>query len=203
MGNIILHSGQYFTPLLRILGLISLILPSGAPQAADSWDVEGANGVLYVYGTLTESACRLEMDSLRQDIRLEDTGTGRLHHKGDSGTPVMFRIGFKDCIRSDTVTDERTGKEIGAYHQPIVSVRFSGPRDVNSPELFSLNGVSGLGLRIADKTGNDIRAGSRGVPLVLDRGQDSLYYTVAAVRTSDPLVAGNFYAAVDFNLSYD
>lgn len=54
------------------MGGLALMLPLLLPKAvaADNWQVEGANGVLQVRGALTESACRLEMTSARQDIWL-------------------------------------------------------------------------------------------------------------------------------------
>ncbi len=52
------------------LGLTALLWLLPAANAVDNWDVDGANGVLYISGALTESACRLEMDSARQDISL-------------------------------------------------------------------------------------------------------------------------------------
>ncbi|OUC37006.1 fimbrial protein [Enterobacter sp. J49] len=195
--------GRSVTRQLKASWLIFLFFYSGALRAAESWEVEGSNGLLYVYGTLTESACRLEMDSLHQDIRLEDTGTGRLLNTGDSGTPVLFRIGFSDCLRSDTVRDGRTGNMVEAFLQPVVKVSFSGPRDETIPDLFSVRGASGLGLRIADKAGNNVLANNIGAPLILVQGQNSLYYSVAPVRTSAPLVAGSFSAAIDYKLSYD
>lgn len=81
------------------LGTMLWLLPD-ARAKVDNWDVEGANGTLYVHGALTESACRLEMESARQDIALGDIGTGRLQSIGARGEPVRFELRLADCLRS-------------------------------------------------------------------------------------------------------
>lgn len=184
------------------LGAMAMLLPTAG--AADNGQVEGANGVLLVYGALTESACRLEMTSARQDIWLGDTGTGRLQQTGDRGLPVAVELRLRDCLHSSTSQrDERTGALSWAHNQPTVAVSFSAPSDKDNPQLVKAQGVSGLGLRLQDFRGHDVRLGSRGEPLLLTPGQNALTYTVTPERTAAPLMAGAYRAAVDFRLSYD
>lgn len=173
-------------------------------HAADNWEVEGANGTLHIQGVLTESACRLEMNSARQDIWLGETGTAQLSFPGERASPVAFELRLTDCLRnSASQRDERTGARYWATIQPTVSVSFSAPADMDNPQLIRADGVSGLGLRLLDGNGHDVRLGSRGAPLFLAPGQDSLTYTVTTERTPAPLVAGAYRAAVDFQLSYN
>lgn len=184
------------------LGTVLMLLPPS--HAADNWDVDGANGTLYVHGALTESACRLEMSSARQDIWLGETGTASLEALGAQGTPVAFELRLKDCLRTPaSLRDSRTGTLTWAPNQPAVSVSFRAPADMDSPQLVKVQGVSGLGLRLMDSRGKDVRLGSRGEPLFLTPGQSSLTYTVTPERTSAPMVAGAYRAAVDFQLNYD
>jgi type 1 fimbria pilin len=184
------------------LGVMAMLLP--AAGATDTWQVEGANGLLQVRGALTESACRLDMASARQDIRLGDTGTGRLLQTGDRGRPVAFELRLRDCLHvSSSRRDERTGALTWAPDQPAVTVSFSAPADNDDPHLVKAQGVSGLGLRLLDQRGRDVRLGSRGEPLMLTPGQGALSYTVVPERTSAPLMAGAYRAIVDFRLSYD
>ncbi|MBH3293421.1 type 1 fimbrial protein [Serratia marcescens] len=190
--------------LMAPLSLAAMLWLLPASQAADNWDVEGANGVLYIEGALTESACRLEMDSARQDIRLGDVSTGRLAQVGDRGVPVAFELRLRDCLRSPAVSrDERTGALSWAHDQPAVRVAFHAPADADNPQLVKAQGVSGLGLRLLDAQGRDVRLGSRGMPLWLTPGSDVLSYSVAPERTAAPLRAGSYRAMVDFSLSYD
>ncbi|OQV36224.1 fimbrial protein [Serratia marcescens] len=184
------------------LGAVLMLLPPS--HAADNWEVDGANGTLYVHGALTESACRLEMSSARQDIWLGDTGTARLEALGAQGTPVAFELRLKDCLRTPAgQRDSRTGALTWANNQPAVTVSFRAPADMDNPQLVKAQGVSGLGLRLQDQSGQDVRLGSRGAPLFLTPGQTSLTYRVIPERTPSPLVAGAYRAAVDFHLSYD
>lgn len=181
----------------------AMMLPSPS-RAADNWEVEGANGTLYVHGALTESACRLEMGSVRQDIGLGEIGTGHLQQAGDRGEPVKFELRLKDCLRSPASSrDRRSGARTWANNQPAASVSFRATHDADNPQLVKAQGVSGLGLRMEDSQGQDIRLGSRGKPLLLIPGQNTLTYTVVPERTSANLMAGSYRAVVDFHLDYD
>lgn len=185
------------------LGMALWLLPPAQAQT-DSWEVEGANGTLYVHGALTESACRLEMDSVRQDIALGEVGTGRLQAIGSRGEPVRFELRLADCLHGPSGSrDERTGALTWAANQPAVTVSFKAPRDAANPQLVQAQGVSGLGLRLATERGEDVRLGERGKPLLLTPGQNALSYTVTPERTPASLMAGSYRAVVDFYLSYD
>lgn len=184
------------------LGAFMFLLPPA--QAVDNWDVDGANGMLYVHGALTESACRLEMESARQDISLGEIGTGRLIQVGNRGEAVRFELRLTDCLSSTSGRlDERTGARSWANGQPAVTVSFRATRDADNPQLVKAQGVSGLGLRMLDSHGQDVRLGGRGKPLLLTPGQDILTYTVSPERTPAALIAGSYRAMVDFHLSYD
>ncbi|OKB68824.1 fimbrial protein [Serratia marcescens] len=185
------------------LGMTLMLLPP-AQAAVDNWNVDGANGTLYVHGALTESACRLEMASAWQDIALGETGTGRLQTVGGRGEPVRFELRLADCLRSPAGSrDLRTGGLIWANDQPAVTVSFNAVRDADNPQLVKAQGVTGLGLRLQDGLGRDARLGSRGAPLLLTPGQDTLSYTVTPERTPAGLAAGSYWARVNFHLSYD
>ncbi|STQ13890.1 type-1 fimbrial protein [Enterobacter cloacae] len=57
-------------------GLVLMLL-AGSLNAADEL-VDGNYGLLHVRGALTESACRLEMDSAWQEVDMGTTATVRL-----------------------------------------------------------------------------------------------------------------------------
>lgn len=185
------------------LGMMLWLLP-GAQAKVDNGDVDGANGTLYVHGALTESACRLDMTSAHQDVALGEVGTGRLRTIGARGEPVRVELRLSDCLRSPAGSrDERTGGLTWADNQPAVTVSFNATRDADNPQLVKAQGVSGLGLRLENAQGEDVRLGSRGKPLLLMPGQNTLSYTVTPERTAVPLMAGSYQAVVDFYLSYD
>ncbi|EKF65638.1 type-1 fimbrial protein, A chain [Serratia plymuthica A30] len=178
------------------------LMPSAI--AANSWQVEGAHGVLHVRGELTESACRLEMASAYQAVQLGNTATAQLAKVGDRGAPVNLQLHLRDCLRGPAVNrDQRTGNLLWSAHQPAVSVSFIAPADADNPELVKVHGASGLALRISDERGRDIRLGSRGAPLALAVGQNALNYRITPERTRARLLPGAYAAVVDFQLSYD
>lgn len=173
-------------------------------QAGDNAGVDGANGVLHVHGALTESACRLEMTSAYQDVSLGEIGTARLAQVGAQGTPVTVQLHLRDCLRSPANNrDERNGNLLWSAHQPAVSLSFVAPADVDNPQLVKVRGASGLALRMNDTFGRDIRLGSRGAPLMLAVGQDTLDYIVTPERTRAPLQAGAYSAQLNFRLNYE
>ncbi|MBH3093044.1 fimbrial protein [Serratia ureilytica] len=190
--------------LMVPLSLTTVLWFLPTAHAVDNWDVDGANGVLEIRGALTESACRLEMDSARQDVWLGDVATGRLTQLGDRSTPVIVQLRLRDCLRSPAANrDERSGAVSWAADQPAVRVSFSAPADTDNPQLVKLRGVSGLGLRLLDVAGEDVRLGSRGKPLWLTPGSSVLSYSLMAERTAAALSAGSYWALVDFKMSYD
>ncbi|EIG9088089.1 type 1 fimbrial protein [Serratia nevei] len=190
--------------LMAPLSLTALLWLLPSANAVDHWEVDGANGVLYVEGALTESACRLEMDSARQDLWLGEVATGRLAQPGDRGTPVAFELRLRDCLDGPAASrDERTGSLSWARDRPAVRVAFNAPADADNPQLVKAQGVSGVGLRLLDAHGRDVRLGSRGAPLWLTPGSNVLSYSVMPERTVAPLRADAYRAVVDFALSYD
>lgn len=185
-----------------VLASLLALLPKG--YAVESHEVEGSHGVLQVSGALTESACRLEMASAWQTVDLGDIGTARLKQVGDRGAPVSVQLRLQDCLRSPaSQRDSRSGNLLWASAQPSVSVSFVAPADLNTPELVAVQGAQGLGLRVRDAQGRDVRLGERGAPLFLTPGNSVLRYTVAAERTAAELQAGAYRATVDFRLHYD
>lgn len=190
--------------LMIPLSLTAILWMLPAAQAIDSWYADETGGVIYVHGALTESACRLEMDSVRQDLWLGEVPTGKLTQPGDRGGPVALDLRLRDCLRNPSESrDERYGALSWGGNQPAVRVSFRAPADADSPQLVKVQGVSGLGLRLQDAQGNDVRLGARGKPLLLASGQNALSYTVTPERTPASLVAGSYQAVVDFFLSYD
>ncbi|WP_332108032.1 fimbrial protein [Serratia rubidaea] len=144
------------------------------------------------------------MASVWQDVDLGDIGSGRLRRVGDRGTPVAVQLKLKDClpVPSD-IWDVRHGSRLWSTGQPAVSVSFSAPSDADNPQLVNVQGASGLGLRLMDAQGRDVRLGSRGAPLLLSPGQNDLTYILVLERTQAPLRVGAYWAQLNFGLSYD
>ncbi|CAI1103444.1 S-fimbrial protein subunit SfaG precursor [Serratia quinivorans] len=208
------HRQQYRWCLMSMIAMGPLVLAMGwslLPNAqATTWEpneyseVEGASGVLFVSGALTESACRLDMDSAYQSVHLGTVGTGELLSPGSRGQPVGVKLKLRDCLRmSGQSLDERGGNLTWSTSQPAVSVSFMAPADQNNTQLVQVEGAKGLGLRLLDAQQHDVRLGSRGAPLLLNPGQSTLTYTVMPERTSAPLQPDAYHATVNFRMNYD
>jgi type 1 fimbria pilin len=167
-------------------------------------EVEGAHGVLYVSGLLTQGTCSLEMDSTRQDVSLGVTSTGTLYLPGDRGDASNFQLRLRDCLPVQTDSlDARNGGIAWSERQPIVRVGFNARMDNENPQLIRAQGVSGLGLRLQDDQGRDVRLGDRGAPLWLVPGDNVLTYRIAPERTSATLLPGRYQSLLNFHLSYN
>jgi len=169
-----------------------------------NWDLDDTYGQLNVYGVLTENACRLEMESERQEVNLGYQTLDRMLHTGDRGKPVEVEIKLQDCLRAVAGNrDTSDGSKGWSLYQPSVSVSFLATADENSPSLVKVNGVTGLALRITDKQQHDVPLGGRGEPLLLTPGKNTLTYYFTPQRTTAPIISGAYQANVNFHLNYD
>lgn len=185
-------------------GALALLLAAGTAAADDVALVDGEYGLLQVYGALTESACRLAMESAWQEIDMGTTATGELKKPGDQGTPVRVAIRLEDCLPSPaTIRDAWSGDLLWSRDQPSVTVSFVAPGEVLNPGLVKVSGTSGVALRLTDRYHRDVRLGSEGQPLLLEPGGNTLFYYIAPERTAAPLVAGAWHALIHFRLNYD
>lgn len=195
---------SYSLTLMLTLVLCAVVVFAREAQAADNSGIEEANLTIYVHGALTQSVCRLEMSSANQTVELGEVGTGRLHSVGAQGKPVRLELRLEDCLSNEVASqDLRHDSLVWARNELSVSVSFSGVRDADNPELIKVQGAEGVGLRIKDVQGRDVRVGSRGIPLMIIPGQNALSFTIIPERTKAPLTPGSYLAQVNFKMSYD
>lgn len=187
--------------LFAFLGGIFL---SEKTRAVDNWNVDGEHGELHVQGQLMEGACSLGMTSVFQNVELGNIPRASLMNIGAEGQPVRFRLTLRDCSRSGgSQTNRYTGVHVQDAIQPVVTLSFSGVADPDMPAFFKVQGASGLALKLSDPQGRNVRPGLRGEPMFITPGDNDLMFTVTPVRTLAPLTAGEFLAAVNFEVSYD
>lgn len=189
-----------------ILSLLCLSMPALSAET-DGWNVDGEHGELHVEGLLTEAACSLDMASKYQQIDLGNTSSAALLHQGDEGTPIAFQIHLKDCFRvQSSQHDKQTGNLVWSANQPVVSVAFLAPADVDSPDLAAVDNptISGVGLRLMDTNYHKIKLGLWERPQFLDPGQDTLtFYAVPERTRSNSFAPGPIEATVNFFLDYE
>ncbi|EMJ5851809.1 type 1 fimbrial protein [Klebsiella aerogenes] len=191
-------------PVNVLSALVGVLLACASQAAVVPPAIDGETGVLHVYGSLTESPCRLDMPSAWQTVSLGNTATALLMQAGDQGQPVAVQLRLKDCqaVTARNV-DDRSHSLLWSRNQPAVSVRFTAPTDRDNPELLAVTGASGLGLRLTDEYGRNVHPGSRSAPLLLNPGQDTLTWMLTPERTSAPLRGGAWHTMVNVGLEYD
>lgn len=193
---------KQFTLLIIPIVFSGLVIQNAF--ATDNWNVDGEHGELHVRGVLIEGACKLDMNSAFQEITLGNIAKGVMHTSGDMGKPVAFQLRLLDCQQSSVgQVDRYTGVKFRAVEQPAVTISFLSDSDSSDPSLIAVTGVTGMGLRLVDAAGRFVRLGARGEPQFLTPGDNELVYTIAPVKTDEPLTTGNFRAVVDFEVGYD
>ena len=184
--------------------VLSFWLFLASAQHAQAEIHDAMSGVLEISGEFVNSPCVLDMSSADQSVDLGNVSRSQLLRPGDQASPVAFQLRFVDCNRaSGSLMNERTGNLVWSAYQPVVSVAFLAPADADDPRLVKVQGVTGMGLRLTDALGRDVRLGSRGEPLFLAYGNDTLTWQVQPTRTRAALSNGAFRATVDFRFIYE
>lgn len=207
-------SNKRFYSIIKLLLLGSTLayaLSSGAEdknsrlyRPVDNWDVDGANGTLYVSGSLTESPCRLAMTSAFQSVDMGNTETADLKTIGDKGKPIPFQIELRDCIEVPTYLENvQTGQAAWSSEQPAVKIRFTAPIVPLMPDLARVNGAQGIGLEISESSGKALPLNQNSNPLLLTPGQEILTYYVRPVRTEQNMLPNAYSALISFEMIYE
>lgn len=165
--------------------------------------LESHFGVLRVYGTLTESACYLDMHSADQSINLGNITTANFHNVGDQGPLIPVSLKLHDCLRPASDPQRERDNVAWSAHQPAVSFSFTGVEDAANPQLFQAHGVKGIGLRLKDASFNNVIIGQRGKPVLLRPDDSQIVYYITTERTRGELSAGNYSANINFRLCYE
>lgn len=204
-------AARYYIPVILLIGVFSFNTSwasndknSRLYRPVDNWNVDGANGVLHVSGSLTESACRISMDSANQTIELGNTETANLPEIGSKARSIPFHIRLLDCIEMKTsLSNLQTGQTAWSQQQPAVKIRFTAPTTPFMPNLASVTGVQGLGLEISSDQGNILPLNRQSNPLLLTPGDNLLTYYVTPVRISKDIVPGAYTAVISFEMLYE
>lgn len=170
-----------------------------------NWSTEGANGKVYVYGSLTESACSLSMSSAYQAVSLGNIETADFRSPGDKGIPVPINFILTDCTdTSSRIQNNRSGNQTWDSVQPGVKIKFLASTDEFSPILAKVEGAKGIGLQLSDTQGEYLHFGEYNNPqLIISNQEEILTYYVTPVRTTNELQPGVFFSTIAFSLSYD
>lgn len=164
---------------------------------------EDSTGQLYVFGTLTESTCHIEMDSLYQSVNMGNIPLSKLKKIGDKSDPISFQITLLDCLETPTLLSDRKDNRIWSMEQPGVKIRFISNTVPFYPQLIRVSGVDGLGLQISDPSGRVLPLHEDSIPYLLDPGQNQLTFFISPVKIAKNIIAGYYNALISFELVYD
>ena len=190
--------------ILSGMSIVSADENSRFYRPVDNWNVDGANGVLYVSGSLTESPCRLAMESASQSVDLGNTETASLPNVGAKAQSVPFHITLLDCIEMNTLLkNSNTGDAVWSNKQPAAKIRFIAETVPLMPQYAKVVGAQGLGLEISSSQGDALPLNAKSNPLLISPGDNVLTYYVTPVRISDNLSPDAYSAIISFEMLYE
>lgn len=165
--------------------------------------IAGNTGKIYVHGSLTESACRIEMDSTDQSINLGNIGTADLKNIGDRAPASTFFIKLEDCLLDNSrLVDDKTGLVTWSSSQPIFKIKFNSVQSDLNPNIIQVSGLKGLGLELQDINGDTIDIGSFARPQFLNKPKNTLTYKIVPIKTG-ALEPNEYSAIISFELVYE
>ncbi|EOG1984937.1 TPA: fimbrial protein [Proteus mirabilis] len=160
-------------------------------------------GQLYIFGTLTESTCHIEMNSLYQAINMENIQLSNLQKVGDQGKPIPFQIALSDCLETETILSNTKGRTMWSSEQPGIKLKFIADTVPFYPQLAQVAGVNGIGLKISDHEGKTLALKEDSAPYFLQPGNMQLTFFVTPVRIAENINAGIYNSLISFELLYD
>lgn len=190
--------------VIIIVFLFNVSTANSSGSSLEHKDIDGQSGIIEVHGALTQSACRLELNSSHQEIDLGTLSTGDFQKVGQSGKPIPLIFFIKDCLISQTFKfDDLTNTTMTDRYQPSVSFSFLSAITSPNHRFVAITGTTGIGLAIKDPYNRMVRLGGKGEALFLQPDQDILKFTITPVRIAETLSVGKFHATIFFFLKYD
>lgn len=181
---------------------ISLAVASSLTMFLSPWACAQAepqgDGVVTLGGTVIDSACGLESNSLDQTIEMASEPIGRLLRDGE-GQTQSFQLRLVNCSlsRPDPL---RPGASLPDWEH--VRVTFDGATDRDGHSFAAFGGSQGVAFHIEDASGEECAPGKPMGLYPLVEGDMTLNYTIRLVGNGVPLLAGDHTAAVRFKLEY-
>lgn len=186
-------------PLLYLLSLVAVTAQGKIPRPVD-----GEVATINVNTQVVESPCWLKFSTRDQSVLLPPVSPSQLHHPGMRSADTAFAIQIRGCIpEPGTGTDARTGLRTWSPDSPVMSARFEGVQDADSPSLFAVKGITGAGLRLMDDKGRQVTNDVETTPTIVSTINNTLYWRVALERTSATLTPGRYWAVLNFSVTYD
>jgi len=171
---------MYFMQLNKIL--LSAIAIFGMTSVAYA---DQGHGSVTFSGSVIESPCSINPDSVYQDVPLGQISTVTLKDGGTSD-PRPFQIKLENCTVATAAA---------------VTATFSGPESATG--LLGMTGtVKGASIAITDGTGAVLKLGSPSAKQVLQTGYNTLSFSAYVQGDGKDVTPGEFQSIADFTLAY-
>lgn len=169
--------------------MIKTVMAGAVAMALVSFGVNAANqgqGIINFKGTVIDAPCGIAPESADQSIDFGQISKAHL-----------------DTINGISIKKDLDIKLVNCEPSKSVEVTFTGP--IISTELTELGtaGDTGTAVVISGQNGKLIEFGSKGAPISLKEGDNTLRYTSWVKKaTGGTLKEGDFSAVANFNLTY-
>ncbi|MFJ3458582.1 fimbrial protein [Scandinavium goeteborgense] len=153
---------------------------------------ESVHGRAKMSGSITDSACALDIDSRDQSIDLGVISTSEIEQFGH-GADTPFTIKLIDCT---LVSASKTQPNWNYF-----SVTFDG--NIIDGDLFGLSGsVHGVGISIRDEFGNFALPGQPMPVGIIETGGITLRYRLRLQKDNKSLNSGKYHTVIRYKLDY-
>lgn len=167
--------------------LLSVWLFNGSARAEKPLD----HTHVTMEGNILDTPCSIDPGSRDQTISMGNTPVGMIARDG-VGRPVPFSIRLQDCVL------QRFNQRLPDWQS--FSITFDGISDGHD---FAVKGTaSGVALRLFDTDGNIAFPGEPLPRRQLVTGDQELLFKLQLVRNNHPLNKGDYYAVINFGISY-
>ncbi|MGR5283452.1 fimbrial protein [Photobacterium damselae] len=146
-------------------------------------------------GEVISPTCTISMESAYQAIDLGVLPIRELQY-ASFGPEKKFYIKLRNCELSDRHLRGDT------YSNSQLRLSFDGPKG-ETPNQFAMVGLAqGVDLQIIDAHGYTAKVKENLPPVLLYGNEQLLQYSLRVTKNSQPLKAGNYYAAIKFKVNY-
>lgn len=174
----------------RVLHCLLMLLIWGSSTLTPVHAQLEERGRVSIQGSIIDTPCAIATGSRDQSIEMAAVTTGEIRHNGH-GPERNFSISLNNCTLSSTNSP--------ASDSSHFSMTFEGPSDDG---LFSVDGVSGVGLQIRDIAGNIAIPGQPMPSGTLASGTQRLDYTLRLSANHDAPEAGEYHTTLRFKVDY-
>lgn len=151
--------------------------------------VEQGHGTVSFTGSIIDSPCSIDPDTIDQTVDLGQVSNVVLEGKGTS-MPKNFEIGLENC-------------NIGTKSKGV-SVTFTGAEGGTSGMLGLSGTAKGASIAMADSSGKVLKLGDKTAAQALQNGNNKLLFSayLQGDGASGGIVPGDFKSVANFTLDY-